>query len=102
MALDFTNIRDEPGAAIYFMHDGTPVGEQDMQRLMSDVQEITKKQCVLLDIKSDAGRKIVEFYALRGTHMVVIVRDDDQLHHVWSDGERFDAGRIAYSADRAG
>ena len=102
MALDFSGVRDEPGSAIYFMHDGTPDGEKWMAGLMTEVMEHTKKQCVMFDIKGPEGRKIVDFYDLRGTHMVVIIRDDDQLHKVWADGERFDAGQIAYVAERAG
>ncbi len=102
MALDFTGIRDERGAAIIFMHDGSPQDQEFMQDLIDEVAERSEKQCILLDIKSNEGRQIVDFYDLRGTHMVIIVRDDDQLHKVWSDGERFDSAQIAYVAERAG
>lgn len=102
MALDFTGIRDERGAAIYFLHDDTPIGEHAFKKLMAGVKEQCENQCVMMSIKDQAARKIVDFYDLKGTQIVIIVRDDDQLHHVWSDGERFDADRIAYSARRAG
>lgn len=102
MALEFTGIRDEKGAAAYFIHDGSPDSEARMNKLMKAVEEQTKIPCILLSLNEQTGQKLVSLYDLRGTHMVVIVRDDDQLHHVWSDGDHFDPGRIAYSAERAG
>lgn len=102
MGLDFTAIKDERGAAIYFIHDGSVQGESRFQRLMDDVSRRSKKQSLLLSVREGDGQKIVDFYKLRGTNFVLIVRDDDQLHHVWSDGENFDASHIAYTAEQAG
>jgi len=102
MGLEFTTISDLQGAAIYFLHDGSEHNKSSFTGLMSDVQRRTKKQCVLLDSKSEDGMKIRRFYALKGTHFVIIVRDNDQLHHVWSDGEHFDASKIAFTAEQAG
>lgn len=102
MGLDFTNIKDEPGSAIYLIHDGTEQDKQNFIRLSEDIARRTKKQLVLMSAKDKNGSDIVKFYSLRGTHFVLVVRDDDQLHHVWSDGERFDASQIAYTADQAG
>jgi hypothetical protein len=102
MSLDFTTIKDQAGSAIFFMHDGTERSEASFRRLMEDVQKRTKKQCLLFSAKDENGTKIIRFYSLRGTNFVIIVRDDDQLHHVWSDGEQFDASKIAYTAEQAG
>ena len=102
MALDFTNIKDQPGAAIFMLHDGSEQNEQRLSRLMHDVMRRTKKQCIVLSGKTHPGSDIINFYSLKGSHFVLIVRDDDQLHHVWSDGERLDASTIAYSAEQAG
>lgn len=102
MGLSFTNIKDHPGAAVYFIHDGTQRGEQEFVRLKDDVSKRTRKQCVLINADSTEGRAIIDFYDLRGSKFVLIVRDNDQLHHVWSDGERFNASQIAYTAERAG
>jgi len=102
MGLDFTTIKDQLGSAIYFIHDGTVNTEIELTRLMEDVSHRTKKQTILLSSKEQNGDAIVKFYNLKGTKFVVIVRDDDQLHHVWSDGEMFDASQIAYIAEQAG
>ena len=102
MALDFTTIKDEPGSAIFMLHAGTEMDKSDFERLAADVRTRTRKQIILLPVNETIGRSIIEFYQLRGTHFILIVRDDDQLHHVWSDGERFDASHIAYTAEQAG
>jgi hypothetical protein len=102
MALDFTQIKDQPGAAIFFMHDGTEQDRVSMLELVDAVRSKTNKQAILLSAKDTIGMAISQFYGLRGTHYVLVVRDDDQLHHVWSDGELFDPSTIAYIADQAG
>ncbi|MDQ2973483.1 MAG: hypothetical protein M3Q79_03320 [bacterium] len=102
MALDFTKIKDEPGSAIIMLHDGTTRGQREFERLAAQIQKRTKKQLVLLSVKDSVGHSIVSFYGLRGTKFVLIVRDDDQLHHHWTDGNIFDPSEIAYSAEQAG
>ncbi len=103
MALDFTKIKDQPGAAIIFIHDGTPGDEQDMQTLAEAVRGRTEKQIIIMSAKDSIAISIISFYQLRGTHFVLIVRDDDQLHHSWSNGDRFDdPSQIAYLAEQAG
>lgn len=102
MGLDFTTIHDMPGSAIYFIHDSTDRVRLEFERLMDEVSRRTKKQLVLLSSKEKNGADVVRFYNLHGTKFVLVVRDDDQLHHVWSDGERFDASQIAYTAEQAG
>lgn len=102
MGLDFTGIKDERGCAIIFIDDGTDTGKQDFLRLSTEVSERTKKQIILLSRHDEAAKRIIDFYDLRGTRFVLIIRDDDQLHHVWSDGERFDPSVIAYTTEQAG
>lgn len=102
MGLDFTSTKDEPGASIYFIHDGTEPDADNFARLIDDVSHRTKKQCILMSIKDKDAAKIIAFYQLKGSHFVLIIRDDDSLHHVWSDGERFDPSQIAYVAEQAG
>lgn len=102
MGLDFTRIRDEPGSAIFFIHDGTEQTQQEFNLLKEQLSRKTKKQIITLSSKDGDGYQVVKFYNLRGSKFVLIVRDDDQLHHVWSDGERFDVNQIAYTAERAG
>lgn len=102
MALDFTQIKDEPGAAVFLLHDGTVQGEQEFIQLRESVRQKTKKQVVVLSADEGPGRAIVDFYDLRGSKFALVVRDDDQLHHTWTDGDRFDPSQIAYIAEQAG
>lgn len=102
MGLDFTGIKDHDGSAIYLIHDGSEENKLDFEKLSEDLKNRSKKQVILLSTNSKDGNKIINFYQLRGTKFVLIVRDDDQLHHVWSDGELFDASKIAYTAEQAG
>ena len=102
MGLDFTTIKDHAGSAIYLIHDGTENGKLTFESLAEDLKTRSKKQIIILSSDEENGKEIIEFYQLRGNQFVLIVRDDDQLHHVWSDGERFDASQIAYTAEQAG
>lgn len=102
MALDFTKIKDEPGAAVFLLHDGTELGEREFTQLAEDVRRRCKKQIIILSADETVGHSIIDFYNLRGSKFVLIVRDDDQLHHALTDGDRFDAAQIAYIADQAG
>lgn len=102
MGLDFTGIKDEHGAAIFILHDGTEQGKNDFLRLAEEVKKHTTKQVIFLSAKDEIGSKIVRFYALKGTKFVLVVRDDDQIHGMWSDGELFNPNTIAYTAEQAG
>jgi hypothetical protein len=102
MGLDFTNIKDEPGAAIFFLHDGTVQDKQQMKQLAVEVNTRSKKQVIVTSSKDTIGRSIIDFFDLKGSHFILIVRDDDQLYHVWSDGERFDPAEVTYIAEQAG
>jgi hypothetical protein len=102
MGLDFTRIKDHHGAAIILIDDGNDDTRARFDTLQQDLATKTKKQLVRLSSKDSDARQIIQFYQLKGTYFVLLVRDDDQLHHVWSDGERFDASQIAYSAEQAG
>lgn len=100
--LDFTNIKDSHGSAIYLIHDGSEKDEKNFNELALDIGRRSKKQIVVLSADDKNAQEVIRFYQLRGSHFVLVVRDDDQLHHVWSDGERFDASQIAYVAEQAG
>ena len=102
MGLDFTHIKDHPGSAIFFLHDGSSRDEAVMTRLADDVKSRTKKQVIILSATSKQGHEIIRFYGLRGRRFALVVRDDDQLHHVWTDQEIYDASVIAFTAEQAG
>jgi hypothetical protein len=102
MALDFTQIKDEPGAAIFLVHDGTSQDEAAMKRLADDLRGRTSKQIILLSAQETTGRSVLEFYGLAQGRYVLIVRDNDELHQSWAAGDNFDPSQIAYSADQVG
>lgn len=102
MGLDFTNIKDHHGSAIYLIHDGSEKNRMEFEELAEDLKRRSKKQVVLMSADDQNGDNIIKFYQLKGSGFVLVVRDDDQLHHVWSDGELFDASKIAYTAEQAG
>ena len=102
MGLDFTSIPDHTGSAIYLIDNGTEIDKRHFEKLASEISRRTKKQIFHMSSKDKDAHAIVKFYQLRGTHFVLIVRDNDQLHQVWSDGERFDASTLAHEAERAG
>lgn len=102
MGLDFTHIKDHPGSALFFLHDGSSRDETIITRLANDVKKRTRKQVIILSATSELGHEIIRFYGLRGRRFVLVVRDDDQLHHVWTDQEIYDASTIAYTAEQAG
>jgi hypothetical protein len=102
MALDFTQIKDEPGPAIFIIHDGSDRDVEAMTRLAEEIRTKTTKQIIILSAVETVGRSIIEFYQLTGSHFVLIVRDDDQLHATLSNGDLFDASQIVYLADQAG
>ena len=102
MGLDFTGIQDEHGAAVFYIHDGSHKDETAFRTLAAEVSQRHTAQTTILSCDDTVAQKIIQFYALRGTHFVLIIRDDDQLYKVWSDGERFDAGQIVYALQQVG
>ena len=102
MGLDFTNIKDHPGSAIYFIHDGTERSKNTYQRLLDDTSSKTRKQLVLMSSRDKVGAEILRFYGLKGSEFILIVRDDDQLHHSWGFGDMLNVSEIAYIAEQAG
>lgn len=102
MGLDFTTIKDQIGSAIFLIHDGTDRDKEKFNQLAESLRTRSNKQIIVMSSDENNAQKIVSFYKLRGTHFVLIVRDDDQLHHVWFDGDNFDASQILYIAEQAG
>lgn len=89
MGLDFTNIADGAGAALYVLYAG---GQQDLRtytRLQEDLAKETSHQCVLLDVKTPDGEKVRDFYDIFPEQLpaLFIVRDDDSIARMWSGSE---------------
>jgi hypothetical protein len=89
------------GNAIYVIYDGTERDKSVMEQLVSHLERRTRKQLFLLSARDDLGRQIVHYFHLRGTHFVLIITSHKQLHHMWTDGDLFDAAHIAYLAEQA-
>lgn len=102
MTLSFTNIQDSNGVAIYLIHDGLSQSEQRMERLARELEQYTSKQIVTLPADSPDALKITDFYDLKPSNLVLLVRDDDQLHQSWTDQEIPSADQIAFIANQAG
>ena len=102
MGLDFTDIPDREGAALYFIHDGHSRSQAAMAKLAEEVSRNTSKQVVILSATDTDARRIIEFYHLQGSNMVLIIRDDDQLQHMWQQNETPQAEHIAYIANQIG
>jgi predicted DNA-binding transcriptional regulator YafY len=103
MGLDFTNIKDQDGAAIYLIHDGSPQSQSKMEQLASAVRQKSQKQIVIMAIDDENTQKIIDFYNLGNGEQVLLVSDDDQLQQVWSGDEiSADPSQIIYLAERSG
>ena len=103
MALDFTKIKDQPGPAIIFIHDGTKEDELTMQRTAEEVRKLCDQQIIILSAKDSIAISIIDFYDLVGTHFVLIVRDNDQLHAHMANGDNLEAAeKIAHLANQVG
>ena len=85
MALEFTNIPDRQGPAIYLvgmkpqLSHLTALGEE------IDAKTPDETQVVLLDIDSHDGANVAQFYGLRREQLpvIMIVQDDDTMHDSW-------------------
>jgi hypothetical protein len=85
MGLEFTSRPDRTGAAAYFISDGTPQSQRDLQQIAEavDVSLPDEAQVVLLDGRVAEGAEVVDFYDITSLPAVLIVMDDDQIYHSW-------------------
>lgn len=85
MGLEFTNIPDRNGPAVYILGDGTEATAQRMKQYGEEVDELTpdETQVVYLDSQSGDGLEVAEFYGLTAFPCVLIVMDDDTLYQSW-------------------
>ena len=103
MSLDtMKNIEDKPGVAIYVVHDGSPRSQDEMKNYGLEILQHTDKQLLLIDGSSVDGRDILEFYTIKALPAVLLVRDDDELHHSWAGTDLPQAAQVAYIAEQVG
>lgn len=99
MSLDFTDIPDREGAAIYILVNNSATMHGDMDRLSKDINEhATEAQVFVIDIASQDGEKTRDFYDINPDTLpaVLIVADDDQLRYSWTGAEIPAADMIAH------
>lgn len=86
MALEFTNIPDRTGPAVYVFGDGTSQTDQILKQFGEKVDELTPEetQVAYLDPSRGDGRATAEFYGLIQFPCVMIVMDDDTVPQQWS------------------
>lgn len=102
MGLEFTTIKDRHGVSIFIISDEMSRNVTKMRRLAEDVSRHTAKQVIMLTTGQEDARKIADFYDLQAGTMVLLVRDDDQLHHIWYEQQIPRAEQIAHMANQIG
>lgn len=102
MGLEFTNIPDRDGPAVYLL--GTVPQQQQLNTLGVAIDAATpdETQVVLLDIDSGDGAKVAEFYGHSREQLpvVMIVQDDDTVYQSWSGLDLPAADVVAYTVGR--
>lgn len=99
MGLDFTNISDRRGAALYYIHHGLHTEEQFAERLQRDVKaSLPDVQIVSVSVRSADGEKIRDFYDVMPEQLPVllIVRDDDSLAGMYGSSDMPPTDQLAY------
>jgi len=86
MGLEFTNIPDRTGPAVYIFGDGTTQTEQRLIAYGQEIDGLTpdETQVVFLDPQRGDGLRVKEFYGLTSFPSVLIVMDDDTINQLWS------------------
>ncbi len=104
MGLDFTNIPDREGAALYIVHTGNSVELDRLEQLKRDIEAQDDHQVVLIDVNTPDGEKVRDFYDIDAGSLPValIVADDDSIVFRWDNTAiPTAAGDVAYQLDRA-
>jgi hypothetical protein len=85
MGLEFTNIPDREGPAVYLL--GTVPHQRRLTALGEAIDAATpdETQVVCLDIDSGNGAQVAEFYGFMREQLpvVMIVQDDDTIYQSW-------------------
>ena len=86
MGLDFTNIPDRTGSAVYILHRDL---SQDLQKFDNLQREMINLGCnnqvFLIPINSRDGENIRDFYDILPEQLpaILLIRDDDSLIQQW-------------------
>ena len=98
MGLEFTNIPDRSGPAVYIFGDGTTQTELRLTAYGKEIDALTpdETQVVFLDPQRGDGLEVKEFYGLLSFPCVLIVMDDDTINQQWS-GSLPQADQVSYA-----
>lgn len=101
MGLDFTNISDERGAAVYLFSDGSTPSERQINDFAAEIHTQTNNgsQVVVLDPMHGDGLRVKEFYGLTTFPAAIIIMDDDTIVQSWA-GQLPQAQEISYALSR--
>lgn len=104
MGLDFTDIPDREGAALYLLHTGNSVELDRLTRLKQDIEAHDSHQVVLIDVNTPDGEKVRDFYDIEAGSLPValIIGDDDSIVFRWDNTAiPTAAGDVVYQLGRA-
>jgi hypothetical protein len=89
MGLDFTDIPDREGAALYILHTGNTLELQKFQHLADEIATSDGHQAILVDVNTPDGEKIRDFYDIMPEQLpvVMVVKDDDSIAAQWAGSE---------------
>ncbi len=105
MGLSFTSIKDKPGAAIYFLHDGTTTQQRLLERIAQEVHDRAPTyQMVMLSGRDRDGDGIRDFYSLDPDNFphILVVSDDDQVVQSWSGQTLPTSDQLSYAMQASG
>lgn len=85
MALEFTDIPDREGPAVYLVGAASQMDQLAQLRQEIDMITPAELQVITLDIDSGNGSQVAEFYGFTREQLpvVAIIQDDDTLYQSW-------------------
>lgn len=87
-------------SGIVFIYDGTERDRYAMESIIKHMQRRTRHPITIYSARSEEGRELVRRYQLHGTHFVLVIRTNGDLHHMWNDEDRLDSPHIASLANQ--
>lgn len=71
-----------------------------MENMATHLERRTKKPIEIISARSQEGAELIRKFHLRGTHFVLVIRPDGELHHSWTNEDLLDAPHIANIAEQ--
>jgi hypothetical protein len=99
MGLDFTNIKDSEGIAVYILHQPNFTQTQQCIKLRAQITLVRPKATVVvLDLSTADAERVRDFYDIlpEAAPTVLLVADDDTIKFQWSGHEIPGVSTICY------